>query len=126
MIEVMVEENRTSFTELESSIGKLVHLGIMISKNHHFVSRSREPLRRAANRRFVTLNKKAVKDLKLMLLLLETTHSGIDMNLLVFIKTNKDLQVRRMSCWLGRVQQMAICRGSTSQSGCDTELQIIC
>ena len=46
-------------------------------------------LRKSANRRRINLNTDVIKDLELMLFLLEEEHIGVDMNLLVYRKPTK-------------------------------------
>ena len=46
------------------------------------MSRLRELLRKAANKRGINLNTNVIKNLKLMLFFLEGAHIGVDMNLL--------------------------------------------
>ena len=70
-------------------VGRLVHLSIVLPSIHHFVSSLRELLRKAVNKRRINLNTNVIKDLKLMLFLLEETHIGVNMNLLVYIKPKK-------------------------------------
>ena len=56
---------------------------------HHFMTRIRGILRRAKNRRIIKLNDMVIKDLKLMLFLLEEAVGGVDMNILVYRKPTK-------------------------------------
>ena len=67
----------------------MVHVGIVISQIHHFMSRLRDLLRRSHNRRSIKLTDPTRKDLELMLFFLEKAKDGIDMNLLVFRKPTK-------------------------------------
>ena len=74
---------------MESTIGRLVHVGVVIPQIHHFMSRLREALRRSKNRRSFKLNLSVIEDLKLMLFFLNEASKGIDMNLLVYRKPTK-------------------------------------
>ena len=85
----ILEADRTSYKELETTIGRLVHVGILMPQLYHFMSRLRDLLRRACNRRTIKLTEPTRKDLELMLFFLEKSKVGIDMNLLVFRKPTK-------------------------------------
>ena len=88
-IKGVLAANKTSYKELETIIGRMVHVGIVISQIHHFMSRLRDLLRRSHNRRSIKLIVPTRKDLELMLFFLEKAKDGIDMNLLVFRKPTK-------------------------------------
>ena len=88
-IKDILKANCTSFKELEKMIGRLVHLGTVLPQIHQFMSRLRELLRRAKNRRSMTLPEAVVDDLKLMLSFLSEAAAGIDMNLLVYRRPTK-------------------------------------
>ena len=79
----------TSFKEIEKIVGRLIHLGNVLPSIHHFLSRLRELMRRAKNRRTISLNAIVIEDLKLMIFFLDEAKRGIDMNLLVYRKPTK-------------------------------------
>ena len=85
----ILEAGNTYFKKLEQMIGRLVHLGIVLSSIHYFISRLRELLRKSANGRRINLNTNVIEDLRLMLFFLEESHIGVDMNLLVYRKPTK-------------------------------------
>ena len=85
-IRSVLAKNKTNYKELESMIGRMIHVGVIMTQIHHFMSRLRDLLRRVSNRRSINLTDATRKDLELMLFFLESARSGIDMNLLVFRK----------------------------------------
>ena len=85
----ILEAGNTSLKKLEQMIGRLVHLGIVLTSIHHFMSRLVELLRKSANRKRINLNTNVIEDLRLMLFFLEEAHIGVDVNLLVYRKPTK-------------------------------------
>ena len=83
-INSMLDRGRTTKKALESTIGRLGHVGFVIPWVFHFLSRLRTLLGRAQNRQTIALNEECKRDLVLMLKLLEKAKGGIDMNLLGF------------------------------------------
>ena len=81
--------NKKNYKELETMIGRMVHVGIIISQIHHFMSRLRDLLWRSHDRRSIKLTDLTRKNLDLMLFFLVKAKDGIDMNLLVFRKPTK-------------------------------------
>jgi len=71
--------------ELETLIGRMEHLGVIIPFVYHFLSRLREWMHRSRNKRFPTsLSTECRLDLGLMLQFLHKAREGIDMNLISF------------------------------------------
>ena len=70
-IKGVLDSNKTSYKELETIIGRMVHVGIIVSQIHHFMSRLRDLLWRSHNRRSIKLTDPTRKDLELMLFFLE-------------------------------------------------------
>ena len=62
----ILDSNKTNYKELESIIGRMVHVGMVITQVHHFMSRLRDLLKRSANRRKINLTDPVRKDLELM------------------------------------------------------------
>ena len=75
---------KTSHSELDILIGRMVHVGFVISRICYFMSRLRDLMWRSCNRRTINLTDPTRKDLELMLFFLGKAKEGIDMNLLVF------------------------------------------
>ena len=71
---------------LESTIGRLGHLALVVPGVHHFLSRLRELQRMATHRRSIQINKPCQADLRLMLRFLDIAKKGISMNLIAFRK----------------------------------------
>lgn len=85
-IEQMISSKRSSFKELESTVGRLGHVTFIIPYMKHFMSRIRAKMKQAQNRRHIKLNSEVVEDLKLHLQFLKFAHEGINMNLITFRK----------------------------------------
>ena len=85
-ISQMIVSRRTTKQQLESTIGRLGHVGYVIPWVFHFLSRLRTLLSKTNKGRFrsIRINKKCVKDLVLMQTVLNKAREGVDMNLLVF------------------------------------------
>ena len=83
-IQKMITSKRTTSKDLETTIGRMGHVGFVIPWVHHFLSRLRSLHYRCKNRRFITVNDICMKDLELMKEILEKAKNGIDMNLLAF------------------------------------------
>ena len=66
------------------TIGCLGHTGFIIPWVYHFLSHLRSLLAQVWNRRVISINKKCIKNLKLMQTILDKAKNGIDMNLLAF------------------------------------------
>ena len=81
--------SKTSYTELDTIIGRMVHVGFIISQIYHFMSRLRDLMWRSRNRRTIKLTDSTRKDFELMLFFLEKAKEGIDLNLLVFRRPSK-------------------------------------
>jgi len=86
--------------ELETLIGRLDHLGMILPFVYHFLSRLREWHHKSKNKRHSTAMPTECRlDLGLMTKFLDKAHNGIDMNLLLFRQptTNNHLPLRLMS-----------------------------
>ena len=70
-IQSMIDCRKTTKKALESTIGRLGHVGFVISWVFHFPSRLRTLLQCAQNRQTIALNKECKDDLVLMLKLLK-------------------------------------------------------
>jgi hypothetical protein len=85
-IKSMLSEGMTAVKELETNIGRLVHLGMAILFVHHFMSHLCDLHKTAKLRRAVKINGEYAKDLKLMLELSKTAHKGISLNSIAFCR----------------------------------------
>ena len=83
-IQKMITSKRTTSKDLETTIGRMGHVGFVIPWVYHFLSRLRSLHYRSKNRLFITVNDTCMKDLELMKEILEKAKNGIDMNLLAF------------------------------------------
>ena len=83
-IEEMLKRGCTSKGELETNIGRWVHLGQIIPTVHHFLSRLRFLKQRAENRWQISINEQCKEDLHFLLFVLGKCNQGIDLNLIAF------------------------------------------
>ena len=82
----MITEAEVTTTHLETTIGRLGHLALVIPFVHHFLSRLRELHTQASRnkRRKTKIPPNCIADLKLMDLFLGKAHEGINMNQIAF------------------------------------------
>lgn len=80
----LLARGTTTAKELETTIGRLGHLGAIMPFVYHFLSRLRNLQRRAISRRTIGIPQDCREDLELMLSFLHKAYSGIDMNLIAF------------------------------------------
>ena len=83
-ISEMLKRGWTSKVELETNIGRWVHLGQIVPTIHHFLSRLHFLKQRAENRRQISINKQCKEDLRFLLFILGKCREGIDLNLIAF------------------------------------------
>lgn len=84
----MIKTQQTKTTALESTIGRLSHLALILPFVHHFLSRIRElhTMAKRRNRQNITIPPSCLDDLHLFLFLLQKAKDGINMNILVYRK----------------------------------------
>jgi hypothetical protein len=70
----------TSKGELETNIGRWVHLGQIVLPVHHFLSRLRYLKQRAKSMHKIMVNEECNKDLKFLLTVLQKCQHGIDIS----------------------------------------------
>ena len=80
----MMQKGTTIAKELESIIGRLVHLGMAIPLVYHFLSRIRDLLVGAKRRRTIRISGECLKDFDLMLHMIKIAHDGVSMNSIVY------------------------------------------
>ncbi len=83
-IQNMITSRRTNSQNLETTIGRMGHVGFIIPWVHHFLSCLRLLLCRSRNCRFINIDATNSRDLELMIEILRKANNGIDMNLLAF------------------------------------------
>ena len=98
-INEMIESHEATAKDLECNIGRLVHLGAVLSQVYHFLSRLRELQQRAKNRRFIKIDETCIEDLRIMLFFLRKAHEGVSLNLITFRKPTH--AYRSDSCPIG-------------------------
>ena len=85
-IEKIIKSQRSTFKELESLIGRLGHTTTINRFAIHFMSRIRQEMGRAKNRRMIKVKQTAIDDLNLHLDFLKLAHNGISMNQISYRK----------------------------------------
>ena len=78
----MMEAGSSKYSELDTLVGRLTHLSMVIPGVNHFLSRIRDLRTRSKNRRSIKINDLCMADLDLMLFFLGKAKLGIDLNLL--------------------------------------------
>ena len=98
-ISKVLDERTVCAKEIETIVGRLVHLSLVLPSVNHFLSRLRELHRRAINRRSIKVTEIYAEDLKLMLYFLKKARDGVDMNMIVYRKPTH--AYRSDSCPMG-------------------------
>ncbi len=80
----MIDSQRTTKKQLESTIGKLGHVGYVIPWVYHFMSQLQSLLSCSGKHRQIKIDDKCIRDLNLIQEVLDKTKNGVDMNLLTF------------------------------------------
>ena len=86
MIKDVIKRGSSSFDELDSLVGRLTHVTVIIPYSKHFMSRIRQEKKRAKNRKKIKLKSAPLEDLILHLDFLRLAREGISMNLLTYRK----------------------------------------
>eukprot|EP00956_Cyclotella_meneghiniana_P011523 scaffold16181_cov47-Cyclotella_meneghiniana.AAC.4 len=95
----MIDSKRAESKKLESCIGRMVHVSQILPQVNHFMSRLRDLLARAGNRRSIAVRDDCLADCRLMIQFLERSRDGLSMNNLVFRLPNRCY--RSDSCPIG-------------------------
>ncbi len=80
----IIDRGWTSKGELETNIGRWIHLRQIVPPVHHFLSRLRYLKQRAKNKRMIMVNKEYNKDLKFLLMVLQKCQQGINLNAIAY------------------------------------------
>ena len=84
-MESILRSGWTTVKQLEENIGRLVHLGRIISSVYHFLSRLRDSEKRDCNWQTIKLSDDCREDIKLMLKFLIKTTQGVNLNLIAYL-----------------------------------------
>ena len=76
----IISRQHTTHDELETLIGRLGHVTLIIPYSKHFMNHLRQLMYKAKNRRKVKTSSTIIEDLKLHNFFLELAHKGISMN----------------------------------------------
>jgi hypothetical protein len=85
-ISEIIDRGWTSKGELETNIGRWVHLGQIVPPVHHFLSRLHYLKQRAENKPMRMVNKECNKDLKFLLTVLQKCQHGINLNAIAYCR----------------------------------------
>lgn len=85
----IIETGETTAKELETNIGRYVHVAQILPEINHFLNRLRSLLNRAKHQRKVHIPAQCLADCHLILKFLDVAHEGISMNNLVFRLPNR-------------------------------------
>ena len=85
----MVDTKKAESKKLESCIGRMIHVSQILPEVNHFLSRIRDLLTRAGNRRSIAVREDCLADCRLMIRFLEKSRNGLSMNNLVFRLPNR-------------------------------------
>ena len=80
----MISVKVSTAKEIETNIGRLVHLGLAIPFGHHFMSQLRDLHTTTKRRRSVKINYECLKDLEMFLGFLKIANDGISLNSIAF------------------------------------------
>ncbi len=84
VVSEIINRGWTSKREMETNIGRWVHLGQIVPPVHHFLGRLRYLKQRAKNKCTIMVNEECNKDLKFLLMVLQKCQHGIDLNAIVY------------------------------------------
>jgi hypothetical protein len=87
--QILKKNNKTTFKELETLIGRLGHVTVVMSPAKHFMSRLRQLMLRAKHKRSIKLTDETREDLKFHLKILKKANTGTSMNLLTYRKVDR-------------------------------------
>jgi hypothetical protein len=106
-IDDMLKRGKTNAEELESNIGRYVHVAMILPKLHHFLGRLRALLDKSRNRRMVNIPPSCVEDLQLLRKFIEWAREGVDINILT----------HRLPTWVHRGDSCPISLGGYNHWG---------
>ncbi len=80
----MLERSWTNHNELETNVGRWVHMAQIIPFVHHFLSRIRFLMKRAKYRRSIEINATCRDDLTFILHVMKICNAGVDLNSIAY------------------------------------------
>ena len=83
-IKDILRAGKTNHASLDTLIGRLNHLCVILPHTLHFLSRIRKLCLQSTRRRFVTLKHVHIADMNLFLQFLKKANSGVNLNLVAF------------------------------------------
>ena len=83
-IDSILKRSSTTFDELETLIGRLGHVSVVIPQMKHFMSRIRQLMFRSKNRRKINIPTEVTDDLIFHKKMLQMANDGINMNLITY------------------------------------------
>lgn len=88
-IDEMIEAKSTTHKAIQTLLGRLTHLSVVMQQILHFLSRIRLLENRSKNRRKITVPKDVLVDLTICKAFVEKIHEGISLNLVTFREPNR-------------------------------------
>lgn len=85
----ILNNKKTTHKELQSLVGRLTHLSVVMQQVLHFLSRLRFLEEKSQNRRYVTVPHLVLEDLKLHRKFLDRINKGISLNLVTYRKPTR-------------------------------------
>ena len=82
-LQELIDLRKTRASELETNLGRMVHVAQILPEIYHFLNRIRSLLKRAKNRRSIAVPDSVVADCQLLMKFLKRANDGISMNNLV-------------------------------------------
>jgi hypothetical protein len=88
-LQTMISAGEAKAKELETNIGRFVHVSQILPEMNHFLNRLRSLLKRAKHHRKVKISSQCLDDCRLIQRFLDKAHEGISLNNLVFRLPNR-------------------------------------
>lgn len=88
-LKTIIEAGATTAKQLETNVGRFVHVGQILPEINHFLNRLCSLLKQAKHQQKVHIPAQCLADCHLILKFLDVAHQGISMNNLVFRLPNR-------------------------------------
>ena len=83
-LQIMIKTQRSTHDELDTAVGRLTHLSVIIQSILHFMSRLRFLKDRSIAKRVIVIPDPVIEDLKMFIRLLELAYKEINMNIITY------------------------------------------
>lgn len=88
-IKNIIAKKHTTFDELETLVGRMGHVSVIVSHIKHFLSRIRQLMYRAKHKRSIKITEEVEQDLLFLLKVLQLANKGISLNLITYRKVDR-------------------------------------